>query len=319
MAATLTPLTPDSEDGSTGRRTPRRVLRLVGGRRSEPAPPPAVRGDRPTRPVTTARVIAGGLLLVTGLLFAFAAYLVVGSRVTANRTQDVLYRDMRTNLAAATVPVAAPILPGTPIGVVTIPEIGLDQVFVEGSSSDQTRTGPGLKMDSVLPGQAGLSVLVGHRSTLGAAFAHLDRLRPGDKIAVATGQGQFHYVVDLVRTSDAPSTQVRVVASRLTLVTSDPMFTPDRTLMVSARLVGKALPASTGTTAPPSDQPGHGSTSRLVPLLLWSQLLLLTTLLVTWAALRMPRRGLWIGATPVLLAILWQVFENLAVLLPNTL
>jgi hypothetical protein len=33
----------------------------------------------------------------------------------------------------------------------------------------------------------------------------------------------------------------------------------------------------------------------------------------------MPRRGLWIGATPVLLAILWQVFENLAVLLPNTL
>ncbi len=263
--------------------------------------------------------MAGALLLVTGLLFAFAAYLVVGSTLTANRAQDVLYQHIRTDLAQATVPVSAPILPGTPLGVVTIPEIGLDQVFVEGSSSDQTRTGPGLKMDSVLPGQAGLSVLVGHRSTLGAAFAHLDRVRPGDTIEVATGQGQFRYVVDLVRTSDAPSTQVRVVPSRLTLVTSDPAFTPDRTLMVSARLQGKALPASTGTTAPVSDQPGHGSTSRLVPLLLWSQLLLLTTLLVTWAALRMPHRGLWIGATPVLLAILWQVFENLAVLLPNTL
>ena len=90
--------------------------------------------------------------------------------------------------------------------------------------------------------------------------------------------------------------------------------------MVSARLVGKALPASTGTTAPSSDQPGHGSASHLVALLLWSQLLLLATLVVTWTALRTAqRRWLWIGATPVLLAILWMVFENLALLLPNTL
>jgi sortase A len=316
VAATLTPLTPDSDDGPTGRRTPLRVLRLVGSRKPEPSQPTA---PRPARPLTTARVIAGGLLLVTALLLAFAAYLVVGSRLTANRTQDVLYRHLRTDLAEATVPVSAPIAAGTPLGVVTIPEIGLDQVFVEGSSSDQTRTGPGLKTDTVLPGQTGLSVLVGHRSTMGAAFAHLDRLRPGDRIQVATGQGRFTYVVDLVRTSDAPSTHVRVVDSRLTLVTSDPVFTPDRTLMVSARLQGKALPASTGTIAPPSDQPGHGSTSHLVGLLLWSQLLLLTTYVVTRAALRLPRRGLWIGATPVLLAILWQVFENLAVLLPNTL
>jgi sortase A len=251
-------------------------------------------------------VIAGGLLLVTGLLVAFAAYLVVGSALAANRAQDVLYRDLRTDLAQATVPVAGPIAPGTPLGVVSIPEIGLDQVFVEGSSSDQTKFGPGLMTDSVLPGQAGRSVLVGHRSTSGAAFADLDQLHPGDRIEVATGQGKFHYVVDVVRTSDAPPTRIRVVPSRLTLVTSDPAYTPDRTLTVSARLQGKALPASTG--------------SHLVGLLLWSQLLLLTTLLVTWTALRTPqRRWLWIGATPVLLAILWMVFENLALLLPNTL
>jgi sortase A len=204
--------------------------------------------------------------------------------------------------------------------VVTIPAIGLDQVFVEGSSSDQTKFGPGLKTDSVLPGQTGISVLIGHRSTSGAAFAHLDQLQPGDRIKVATGQGTFSYVVDLVRTSDAPATKVKVVPSRLTLVTSDPAYTPDRTLMVSARLTGKALPACTGTTAPPSDQPGHGTASHLVGLLLWSQLLLLATVLVTWTALRTAqRRWLWIGATPVLLAILWMVFENLALLLPNTL
>jgi sortase A len=320
VAATLTPLAPDADDSSSGRRTSRRVLRLVGARRPEPTPATSPVPARPPRPVTTARVVAGGLFLVTGLVFAFAAYLVVGSSLVANRAQDVMYKNLRTDLALATVPVSGPIAPGTSLGVVTIPEIGLDQVFVEGSSSEQTRTGPGLKTDSVLPGQAGLSVLVGHRSTSGSAFAHLDRLRPGDRIEVATGQGRFAYVVDLVRTSDAPGTKVRVVPSRLTLVTSDPAYAPDRTLMVTARLRGKALPATTGgTTAPASDQPGHGGTSHLVPLLLWSQLLLVTTLVVTWAALRMPRRGLWIGATPVLLAILWQVFENLAVLLPNTL
>ena len=317
MAATLTPLSPDPENGSAGRRTSMRVLRLAGGRRPEPAPAPP---PREARPITVAQAVAGGLLLLTGLLVAFAAYLVVGSTLAANRAQDVLYRDLRTDLAAATVPVSGPVAPGTPLGLVTIPEIGLNQVFVEGSSSDQTKFGPGLETDSVLPGQTGHSVLIGHRSTSGAAFAHLDQLQPGDRIAVATGQGRFTYVVDLVRTSDAPPTQVRVVPSRLTLVTSDPAFTPDRKAMVSARLVGKALPASTGTTAPPSDQPGHGTASHLVGLLLWSQLLLLVTLLVTWTAMRTTqRRWLWIGATPVLLAILWMVFENLALLLPNTL
>ena len=136
---------------------------------------------------------------------------------------------------------------------------------------------------------------------------------------MTTGQGTFTYVVDLVRTSDAPPSQVQVVPARLTLVTSDPAFAPNRKLMVSAALRGKALPAATGTTAPTSDQPGHGSKGHLVALLLWSQLLLLVAVLVTWAALRLPRRGLWIGAAPVLLAVLWQVFDNLAVLLPNTL
>jgi hypothetical protein len=41
--------------------------------------------------------------------------------------------------------------------------------------------------------------------------------------------------------------------------------------------------------------------------------------LATWAALKYNARAVWIGAVPVLLAILWNVFENLAVLLPNTL
>jgi sortase A len=285
----------------------------------QPAPDLMSPGRQDPRPVTSAVLAAGALALVGGLLIAFAAYLVVGATLRADRTQDVLYQQLRTDLGAMTVPFAGPIAAGTPLGVVSIPSIDLEQVFVEGSSAEQTSTGPGLKTDSVLPGQAGLSVLVGHRATSGAAFANLDELAPGDTIEVTTGQGRFEYRIDLVRTSDAPAAQVEVVPARLTLVTSDPAFTPDRTLVVSARLQGDALPASTGTTAPASDQAGEGSSGGIVALLLWSQLLLLTTIAVTWAAVRYPGRGLWIGATPVLLAVLWQVFENLALLLPNTL
>ena len=163
-------------------------------------------------------------------------------------------------------------------------------------------------------------MLVGRRATFGKPFADLDRLRPGDRILVTTGQGQFTYVVDLVRTSDSPDTQIEQVPSRLTLVTSDPAITPTRNLQVSAQLDGDPLPATTAGATVPEDLPGERSPGREVALLLWAQALLLLTGFVSWSALRRPgRRALWIGAAPVLLAILWNVFENLAVLLPNTL
>jgi sortase A len=297
-----------------------RALRAAAARTKTSRPaPPASATDTAPRPLSTAVLVTGTLAALGGVVLAFMGYLVLGSTLQAERRQDVLYQQLRTDLGAMTVPFAGPIAAGTPLGVLKIEKIGLDQVFVEGSSAEQTRTGPGLKTDSVLPGQAGLSVLVGHRVTLGAAFSGLDQLAPGDVIEVTTGQGTFRFDVDLVRTSDAPSAQVEVVPSRLTLVTSDPAFTPDRTLVVSARLHGDALPASTGSTAPASDQPGQHGSGGLTPLLLWSQLLLLTTLAVTWVAMRFRSRGLWIGAVPVLLALLWQVFDNLALLLPNTL
>ncbi len=294
------------------------MLRLVGARRTDLGPSSDIPRER--RPFTAARAVSTGLLLVTALVVLFGLYLVVGAGLAADRAQNVMYGQLRTDLEAATVPVSGAIAPGTPVGVVRIPSIGVDQVFVEGSSSEQTKSGPGLQTSSVLPGQTGVSLLVGHRSVSGAAFRHLDEVQPGDPIQVVTGQGTFTYVVDLVRTSDASAAKVEAVPARLTLVTSDPAYAPNRKLMVSAVLDGKALPRSTGTTGPASDQPGHGSTAGLVGLLLWTQLLLLVTVLVTWAGLRVrSRRGLWIGALPVLLAILWQVFDHAALLLPNTL
>ncbi|MBZ5734395.1 sortase [Nocardioides sp. TRM66260-LWL] len=319
MAATLSPPpAPLVPDGSADA-----VVDRVGDDRDDRPHP----GTRPEGP-RTGTLLASALIGVLVLVLGFLAFLVGGSRLAADRYQALAYDDLVAALKRTEVPVngAQPI--GTPLGLLQIPQLGLTQVFVQGSSSEQTALAPGLRPDTSLPGQAGGSVLVGRRATFGAPFAHLDRLRPGDRFTVTTGQGRFTYVVDLVRTSDAAPTTVPVVASRLTLVTSDPALAPSRTLTVSARLQGEALPRTTGAAAGvaarPTDAVGEGSSDHLVSLVLWSQLLLLVALGLTWAWVRVPqaatlRRSLWIGGVPVLLALLWTVFGQLALLLPNTL
>ncbi|GAA4117747.1 sortase [Nocardioides fonticola] len=297
----------DAPEPASGGRTSRR--------RAEPRPPRRLPRFEPTM----ANLIAASLIGLTLLILAFGGFLLGASKLKASREQDVLYSQLTKSLGEATVPVSGAIPTGTPLGILEIPKIGVEQVFLEGSASEQTAVGPGLRHDSSLPGQAGLSVIVGRRATFGAPFADLDRLEPGDRIEVTTGQGEFTYVVDLVRTSDAAPTQIRKVDSRLTLVTSDPAITPNRTLTVSGVLQGEAQPKATGTATVAADAPGEGSSGHLVALLLWSQLLLLVALTVTWAATKVPGRALWIGAVPVLIALLWNVYTNLAFLLPNTL
>jgi sortase A len=293
-----------------------RLRRKEGVRRAEP---------RPRRPWewNVATVVATGMMLVFGVLALFGAYLFGGSALAEHREQDIAFAQLKKDLALATVPVGGAIAPGTPVGIVTIPSLGVEQVFEMGSNSEQTLDGPGLRPDTVLPGQAGVSVLIGRRATAGAPFRNLDQLQPGDTIKVVTGQGKFTYVVDVVRTSDAPDRQIVEADSRLTLVTSDPAITNTRTLTVSATLDGKALPASTGLagggSADTSDQAGKGVSDHAISLLLWAQALLITSIAATWATVRLRWRAVWIGAVPALLAVLWHVFENLTLLLPNTL
>jgi sortase A len=162
-------------------------------------------------------------------------------------------------------------------------------------------------------------VIVGRRATFGAPFRDLPSLRPGDRVTVVTGQGTFRYRIDVVRLSTSRASTVTVVPARLTLVTSDPAYTPDRKVIVSAALLGKAQPRSTVPTSRLADQPGEHSSEGMVWLLLWSQLALLLSGLTTWLGLKGSRRAVWIGALPLLAAVLWHVFENLALLLPNTL
>lgn len=287
-------------------------------RRAAPVPSPS----SPGRPPRRTPVLAWALMIPGVLVLSFVAFLVLGTHVSADRAQRLLDSDFREQLAQATAPVGGTIPIGAPVAVLEVEKLGLRQVVVNGSSSRETMTAPGLMASSSLPGQQGFSVVVGRRATFGAPFWRLRDLRPGDRITAVTGQGTFRYIVDLVRTSDARASSYKDVPSRLTLMTSDPALTPNRDVIVSAALVGQAQPRTTTPVTRASDQAGESSTASLVWLLLWAQLLLLLSGLTTWAALRRgvgSRRAVWIGAVPVLVAVLWHVFENLALLLPNSL
>ncbi|MCW2751628.1 MAG: class sortase [Aeromicrobium sp.] len=264
--------------------------------------------------------VIGLSLLVPGIaLIAFLGYVLGWSQIEAHRSQDLLYDQFRTQLATAVAPVNGAIPPGTPVAILKVKKLNLEQVVVQGSASEQTKVGPGLKSDSALPGQAGVSVIVGRRVSFGGPFRHLDDLRTGDVITVTTGQGRFTYTVDLVRTTDAPPTSVKASLSRLTLITSSPAYAPNRKLLVSAALAGTPSAKSTVTEANRFEAPNSGSTAKGVALLLWAQLLILALAAATWAWLKYPKTVVWVGAAPIVAAVTLHIFSDLAGLLPNTL
>lgn len=291
--------------------------------------PPPVQHSGRTQPASRRRVaslplgyaaLSAWTLTGVGLiLLAFVGFLLFGSSIQANRAQDVAYSKIREQLADSVAPVSGVVPAGTPIGVLEIPSLDLNQALLQGSTSEQTSRGPGLKSDTAFPGAAGSSLIIGRRATFGAPFRHLDRLKIGDEITVVTGLGKATFKVDVVRHSNDPTSTVPAAASRLTLVTSDPALTPTRQIVVSAALTGTPYPVATTPVARDSEAAGDRTWDRAIFVLLWTQLLLVVVWATTRLALRFGHRAVWIGAVPVVLAVLWNLFEGVAVLLPNTL
>jgi hypothetical protein len=169
----------------------------------------------------------------------------------------------------------------------------------------------------VLPGQAGVSVIYGRRMTFGAPFAHLERLRVGDIVTAVTGQGTAKYRVSSFGDSTHPAPANS--ANRLVLATTDAGIVPHQILSVSADLITKPQPSGGVLPAVGSNEialTGAGSAS-LLPMLLWSQALLLLALAVPYAAVRWSPVATYVCAAPIALAVLWNLYENVALLLPN--
>jgi sortase (surface protein transpeptidase) len=256
------------------------------------------------------------LSLTLVLLVGFVVYLYGLSGLAEHRAQENLRKTFAHSLGQAIAPVG-PTTEGEPVAVLDIPKIGLHGgVVVEGTSARDLTRGPGHRADTPLPGQYGVTVIYGRRVTYGAPFEHLMRLQVGDRITATTGQGTATYRVSSFGdgTHPAPANS----ANRLVLVTADTAGIPHSFVSVSADLVSEPQPEPGNLPLVPEDQKGLStSTGSLLTTLLWSQALVVLVVLVTIGLHRWSRRATYLAAAPIALGVLWNLYENVACLLPN--
>ena len=84
---------------------------------------------------------------------------------------------------------------GGAIGRIVVPRLGLDMILVNGTDSATLKKGPGRDARTFMPGQGELVYIAGHRTTYLAPFAHIDRLRPGDRVTLEMPYATFVYRV----------------------------------------------------------------------------------------------------------------------------
>ncbi|MCU1394440.1 MAG: peptidase sortase [Ilumatobacteraceae bacterium] len=288
-------------------------------------PPPPRRplfGFRgPVRPSTPFWILIS--LSVVSLWCVFFA--IVLSPIQGHRSQRNLYATIRSELASQTVPVHSPIASGAPIALLQIPDIGVHNlVVVEGTSAGDLENGPGHRRDTPLPGQVGVSVLMGRSLLFGAPFERLLELRTGAIISVTTGQGTFRYHVDsLRRPGDLEPQPITSPNGRLTLITSEGVGkgfdATRRTVYVDSTLIDTAMPADGNRPSAIDDSEAsmRGDTGHLPDLVVWLVLLIAVVVAAQWLQARWGRRQTALVCIPVLLALLWLAAESAAQLLPN--
>jgi sortase A len=272
---------------------------------------------------TTVALTVLGSITVLSLWLVF--YALVASGFQEQHTQASLYGRIRSELAAEVAPLAPPIADGAPVAVMDASVAGLRHVvIVQGTSSGDLQDGPGHRVDTVLPGQSGVSVVFGKGVTFGGPFAGITRLRPGDPIDVTTAAGVQHFrVLDQRKGGDPLPAPVAADHGRLTLVTSFGSgwrsgWAPTEVVYVDADLQGNAAAPPAAPSALPASQAAlAGDSSALTPLVLWLELLVLVSVGITWARGHWGVWQVWLAGAPVALALVWVITETTARLLPN--
>lgn len=281
-----------------------------------------IRAGLPRLVLSTAAITLGITLL------GFAAWFMAGSQLYYDRVQHENYASFRSELEQATAPTgptdpADPkklLAPGSPVAVLKIPQIGLSAVVLEGTTSEVLEGGLGHLRDTQLPGQVGVSEILGRRAAYGGPFARLSTITPGATFTVITGQGVSRYKVLDVRRAGQLEPPFAAGQGRLILATADgPPFAPTGVLRVDAQLISKpqAAPAMVVTSIAPSEDALGTEPVAWVSLVLWGQGLVLAAVVLSWMNARWSRWQTWIVAVPVLGFLGMVVADQVARLLPN--
>ena len=163
--------------------------------------------------------------------------------------QSAPSRPEGTSSASATDARARP-GPGSVIGRLEIPRLGVSTVVRAGSDARTLQLAVGHIPGTALPGEAGNVGLAGHRDTF---FRKLSEIRPEDEIRMVTPEGTFRYFVERTNVVEPSDVWVLDPAGHpvLTLVTCYPFTyvgTAPQRFIVRASL--QDAPLSTRTDLP---------------------------------------------------------------------
>jgi sortase A len=272
----------------------------------------------------------GSAVVVVGLLLVgFALQFIGVSQVSEVRDQQLALDSFRYQLANATAPVGQTgadgrlIEDGTPVAILRVPAIGLRSVVLQGTTSNVTRSGPGHRRDTPLPGQSGASVVYGRQTAYGGPFRRIAELRRGDVVTATTGQGTARYrVTDVRRTGDPVPAPMAADGGRLTLVSGAGLpFLPDTVVRVDAELLSDAAPTPAPAFGYSSLEPreltmaGDGT---VWPFLVLGLIVLAGMVALFAVGMRLwGRRQTFVVAVPVVVAVGLFAASQLTLLLPN--
>ena len=286
---------------------------------------------RPLAPRDSRWWAGAAILTVSLLLVGFVVHVALFSVFQHHRAQDLAYHELRTSLAKAETPVgqldldAELVTAGTPVALLQIDAIGLSEVVSEGTSSEVLRSGAGHRRDSVMPGQAGTSVILGRQATYGGPFGALSRLQPGDDITITTGQGTSTFqVFGLRRAGDPLPEALRAKEGRLELMTADGLaLFPSGVLHVDAELTSTVQTTPTKVLAYPALPPAERAMGQDAGG--WSSAFFVLVFFVAsgiglwWLWTRWGRWQAWLVGVPVMLVLGVTAADTVMNALPNLL
>jgi sortase A len=129
---------------------------------------------------------------------------------------------------------------GDPIGRIQIDRIGLDSVFLQGTSTTTLQRGPGHYPTTPLPGQRGTVAIAGHRTTYLAPFRKINEIQDGDEVTLVMPYAAFTYTVEKHEVVDPSDVQIidPVGYPRLVLTACHPLYSAAQRWAIFARLTG---------------------------------------------------------------------------------
>jgi sortase A len=276
------------------------------------------------------------------VIFLFVAWQIWGTSISQHHAQHQLQTAFDAGLHTHRPPLAAtssgpalipanqivpPPAEGSVVAHLQIPEIGVDQYVVSGTSENDLSEGPGHYTGTAVPGQAGNVAIAGHRTTHGAPFNRLGALTVGEDIVLTTSWGEnLTYVVSQPPRAVSPS-DVAVLNyfgdNRITHTTCNPEFSATQRLVVVGELKQpeRSQPAQVHPVAYHVVNPvTPGWDWPLLPLVgLEAGLLMLLGLSNRQFTVWFGRSSRWVILVPLWAAGFYALFQTVILFLPATL